>query len=44
MKNKMRFNTQGNDKTDELANMGADLDKVSGAEWLVNELQTVPGN
>ena len=41
MKNKIRFNTQGNDKTDESANMGADLDKAGRAEWLASELQKV---
>ena len=39
MKDKIKFNTEGNDKTCELANMGADLGKANKAEWLASEVQ-----
>ena len=37
MKNKQKFNTEGNQQADELANMGADIYKASRADWLACE-------
>ena len=39
MKDKIKVDTEGNEKADELAKMRADLDKSSSTEWLASELQ-----
>ena len=43
MQDKDTFDTEGNGKVGEQANMGADLDIVSRAEWLANANATGQG-
>ena len=39
MKDKIKFNTDGNGKADESAKLGADMDNARRAEWLPSEMQ-----
>ena len=39
MKDKIKFNTEGNAKAVERAQMGADMNTPSGAQWLASQLQ-----
>ena len=37
MKDKVKFHTEGNEKAGGLANIGADIDKASRAQWLTSQ-------
>ena len=39
VKDTMKSDTEGNEKADELANMGADMYKASRTEWPASEMQ-----
>ena len=41
MKDKMTYHTEGTEKADELANMGAYLDKARRTDRLASEMQEV---
>ena len=40
VKDKIHVNPEGNEKTDELAELGADMNNACRADWLASEMQS----